>query len=379
MAVLTLHRDRLRTNYTVLNNLFHTNDAEWSIVTKMLCGHRGFMTEVLATGIPAVCDSRLSNLRMAKRLAPDVGRVYIKPPPKRYIRGVVETAQISFNSEIRTITWLSEAATAVGVNHGVVIMVEGGDLREGVTDTDTLLQLCEETVKLPNVQLVGIGTNFNCLSGVLPTQEAMQRLLEQHKQVEEHIGRELQWVTGGSSAVIPNLLRGEVPRGINHYRIGESLYFGNDIIEGSTLPGMERDVFTLESEIIEIGEKPSAPTGLIQAPPSGDPPVSTKDADEMSVRAIVDVGLLDVGKAEYLEPIDPRISIVGASSDMLVLDITDAQDEYVVGKTLSFHVGYMATLSAMNSKYVEKRVEIAGGDRNENRVPRTAKDPVKGR
>jgi len=379
MAVLTLHRDRLRTNYHVLDDLFRKNGAEWSIVTKMLCGHRGFITEVLATGIPAVCDSRLSNLRMAKRLAPEVGRVYIKPPAKRYIRGVVETAQISFNSEIRTITWLSEAASAIGVNHGVVIMVEGGDLREGVTNTETLLQLCEETMRLPNITLVGIGTNFNCLSGVLPTQEAMDRLLEQHKQVEEHIGQELQWVTGGSSAVIPNLLRGEVPRGINHYRIGETLYFGNDIIEGSTIPGMERDVFTLESEIIEIGEKPSAPSGLVQAPPSGDAPVTTKHADELSVRAIVDLGLLDVGKAEYLEPMDERISIVGASSDMLVLDITDAPDEYVVGKTISFHVGYMATLSAMNSKYIEKRVEMAGEAPQRNRVSRAAEDPVERR
>ncbi len=356
MATLLLDRQRLQINARQLEHIVHSANAEWALVTKLLCGHADVLREVLATGVKAVCDSRLSNLRMVQRLAPDVGRIYIKPPPRNAIHGVVETAHVSCNTESRTLEWLNEAAGALGTQHGVLIMVEGGDLREGVTNTSTLLSVCETAESAPNLHLLGLGTNFNCLSGVLPTAEAMHRLLQQQQIVEEHLGRELQWMSAGSSVVLPMLLRGDVPSGLDHFRIGESFFFGNDLIDGSTLPGMERDVFVLEAEIIEIGEKPSGPSGPMQAPPSGDPPAITKPAHELSTRAIVDVGLLDIGKAEYLQPMDEGVSIVGASSDMLVVDVTDAAERYTVGSTISFHVGYMATLSIMNSDYVHKRV-----------------------
>ena len=356
MAVLTLHADRLHNNFKILDKMFRDSGAEWSIVTKLLCGHKEFTAEVMSTGLNAYCDSRLSNMKMVKKIDPDTLRIYIKPPPKRRVKGVVENCHISFNSEISTVEWLSEAAQEAKVNHGVLVMVEGGDLREGVTSTRVLIQLCEAIAKLPNISLVGIGTNFNCLTGVLPTQDAIDRLLYQRDQVEQHLGQELKWVSAGSSVVIPALMDGDVPSGMNHWRIGETLYYGNNLINGEILTGMEPAVFTLEGEIIEIGTKPAAPHGPTQPPPFGTPPDISGGKNKLVSRAIVDVGLLDIGNTAGLKLMDERLKIVGGSSDMIVVDVTEADEEYAVGGTISFRPGYTHTLSLMNSKYVDKRV-----------------------
>ena len=48
---------------------------------------------------------------------------------------------------------------------------------------------------------------------------------------------------------------------VNHFRIGEALFFAKDLFTGETIEGMHNDVFRLYAEIIEITEKPNNPTG----------------------------------------------------------------------------------------------------------------------
>jgi predicted amino acid racemase len=73
-------------------------------------------------------------------------------------------------------------------------------------------------------------------------------------------------------------------------------------------------------------------------------------------RAIVDVGLLDVDSA-HVVPSDNRIKIVGASSDMFVIDLDDNKKNYKVGDLLEFKLDYMGILRILNSKYIEKRIK----------------------
>lgn len=67
-------------------------------------------------------------------------------------------------------------------------------------------------------------------------------------------------------------------------------------------------------------------------------------------------GRLDVNPAE-LRPIDQGATIIGASSDHLVLDMTQAQSSQVGGQ-LEFDMGYPAVLQAMISPYVKKRILV---------------------
>jgi predicted amino acid racemase len=58
----------------------------------------------------------------------------------------------------------------------------------------------------------------------------------------------------------------------------------------------------------------------------------------------------------HIEPADKNMSFVGASSDMLVVDLGENPDRHKVGDKLEFHLDYMGTLRVINSRYIDKKV-----------------------
>lgn len=355
MAYVKLYRDRLRENYYFLDNQFKIHQKEWAIVTKLLCGHEDYLKEVLDLGIQEVCDSRIENLRIIKQLKPDVQTVFIKPPGTRNIRKVVKYADVSFNSESEIIRLLNDEAGRQGVIHKVVIMIELGDLREGIMG-DHLIDFYASVFELPHIEVTAIGANLNCLHGVMPSQDKMIQLSLYKQLIEAKFNKKIPFVTGGTSVVLPLLPQGQIPKSVNHFRIGETLYFGNDLFADQPIEGMHQNVLELFSEIIEVTEKPKVPIGTMAANPSGDVfEVDESDYGKTSYRAIIDVGLLDISP-EYLIPQNKGVEIVNASSDMLVVDLGDNTNQYKIGDMLAFRLKYMGALSLLNSDYIEKVV-----------------------
>ena len=355
MAFITLNREKLRHNYHYLNNLFKKNKVDWAIVSKLLCGNELFMQEVVDLGVTEICDSRISNLATVKKLNPNINTVYIKPPAKRSIERVVQYADVSFNTEHTTIEMLSKEATRQDKIHRVVIMIELGDLREGIMG-DHLIDFYDSVFELPNIEVVGIGTNLNCLHGTMPSQDKLIQLSLYKQLVEIKYNKKIPIVTGGTSVVIPLMNKKQLPKGVNHFRVGETLFFGNNLVTEKPFKAMKQDVFKLYAEIIEITEKPRIPIGELAVNPSGEMyEVNEEDYGKTSQRAIIDIGLLDVG-TDFLIPDDSKLEIIGASSDMLVLDLEDTKKKYKVGDLVSFSLKYMGALHLFNSEYIEKRV-----------------------
>ena len=52
----------------------------------------------------------------------------------------------------------------------------------------------------------------------------------------------------------------------------------------------------------------------------------------------------------------PDVEIIGASSDMLILDLGENKNGLKAGDSLKFTMNYMAVLRAMNSDYVDKKI-----------------------
>ncbi len=357
MAFIKLYRDKLKDNYRFLDNIFTSRNIHWGIVSKLLCGNEIYLKEIIALGTKEIHDSRVSNLRKIKQLAPDIQTVYIKPPAKRSINDIVEFADVSFNTEIYTIKLLSEAAQKQNKIHKIIIMIEMGDLREGVMGED-LVTFYGEVINLPNIEIRGIGTNLNCLNGVMPTQDKLIQLSLYKQLIEAKFGITIPWVSGGTSVAIPLMLRNARPMAVNHFRVGEALFFGKDIFTGLTIEGMHDSVFKLFAEIIEITEKPDVPVGELGENVAGN--IGTADGrtdlNNSSLRAILDIGLLDM-QPQYLEAVDPHITIFDASSDMLVIDITNSATKYNVGDLVTFKIKYMGALYLLNSDYIGKQVE----------------------
>ncbi|GAB5538215.1 MAG: alanine/ornithine racemase family PLP-dependent enzyme [Salibacteraceae bacterium] len=354
MAFITLDRAKLEHNYQYLDKFFEERGIHWSIVSKMLCGNHSYVKILCEMGIKEICDARISNLRMVKQINPDIQTVYIKPPAKRSIKNVVKYADVSFNTQIETIQWLSEEAGRQNKMHKVVIMVEMGDLREGVMG-DELMDFYEQVFRLPNIEVVSFGTNLNCLHGVMPSHDKLIQLSLYKQLVEAKFNRKIPYVTGGTSVVIPLILNGQLPKGINHFRIGETLYFGNNLFTMKPIRGMKSDVIKLYAEVIELIEKPKVPIGDLEANPSGETfEVNKEDIGKTSYRAILDLGLLDIS-TDFLIPEKRGMEVIGASSDMIVLDLGD-KPKVKVGDLVSFKLKYMGVLALMNSNYIEKKV-----------------------
>ncbi|HQW12958.1 MAG TPA: alanine/ornithine racemase family PLP-dependent enzyme, partial [Saprospiraceae bacterium] len=354
MAYLKLYRKKLHENYNFLNQLFYSRGIEWGIVTKILCGNEKYLREIIALGIKEIHDSRISNLQIVKSLDPTIQRVYIKPPAKRSIRRIVKYADVSFNTELQTIRWLSEEAVAQNKVHKIIIMIEMGDLREGVLGEE-LLNFYKEILKMPNISISGIGTNLNCLNGVMPNQDKLIQLSLYKQLIEAKFDIRIPYVSGGTSVAIPLILKNANPMSVNHFRIGEALFFGKDLFTEKTIKGLHNDVFKLFAEIIEITEKPDTPIGELGKNVAGKTfePINGVDLSGRSLRAILDIGLLDM-QPQYLLPEDKNITLVDASSDMLVMDISHSKKNYEVGSLVSFKLSYMGALYLMNSWYIEK-------------------------
>lgn len=356
MAYLKLYKEKLRDNYRFLDDLFKSNDIKWGITTKLMCGHTDFLKEVADLGIGEMHDSRISNLKKIKEIDPEVLTIYIKPPPRDIIESVVKYADASLNTELTTLHALSEEAQRQNKIHKVIVMIEMGDLREGVMRED-LITFYEKVFKLPALEVIGIGTNLNCMHGVMPDEDKLIQLALYKQIISLQFDKEIPLVSGGTTVTIPLLLRDQLPKGINHFRVGEALFFGKDLFSQGTIEGMHNDVLELYSQIIEIAEKPKVPSGDLGQNPQGK--VADIDKDEYgktSYRAILDIGYLDINP-DHLINIHEDVKIADASSDMLILDVGDNKNNYEVGDFIRFRMKYMGALGIMNSDYIDKIVE----------------------
>ena len=195
MAYLKLYRKELQHNYNYLDKLFKQNKIKWGITTKLFCGNRDYLNEVINLDIGEVHDSRISNLKVIKEIDPETITIYIKPPPKDIVRDVVKYADISLNTELATLHELSDEAQRQNTTHKVIIMIELGDLREGVM-RDDLINFYEKVFRLPGIEVVGLGTNLNCLHGVMPDGDKLIQLSLYKQIIELRFKKKIPLVSG---------------------------------------------------------------------------------------------------------------------------------------------------------------------------------------
>jgi predicted amino acid racemase len=262
---------------------------------------------------------------------------------------VVAYSDISLNSELETIKALNRAAQKDGKIHQIILMFDLGDLREGVYYTHEFLPLVESVLTLKNIDLVGIGANLTCYGGLVPSREILNRLVKVKESIENQFKHKLKIISGGNSSTVTLFDQSQIPNEINSLRLGESIFFGKETSYSTAIEGFHQDNFILEAEIIECQTKPSYPDGPTSINSFGEK-VEIEDKGLMK-RAILAIGKQDV-ILDNLRPIDKRISVIGGSSDHLIIDL--AQTNYQLGDIIQFSVNYPGFLHLMNSNYVHK-------------------------
>ncbi|MDT8321215.1 MAG: alanine/ornithine racemase family PLP-dependent enzyme [Xanthomonadales bacterium] len=316
-------------------------------VTKAGLGSADIASALLHGGASGLGDSRVANIEAMQSAGIAAPMTLIRSPMLSEVDRVVRAVETSFNTELSVIAALSGAAGRAGRLHEVVLMVELGDLREGIMPSD-LVDMARAVLRLPGIRLAGIGANLACQGGVAPDVGNMAELSALAESVERTLNIELALVSGGNSANLDWVSSGADTGRVNNLRLGEAVLLGCEPLRREAIRGLHQDAFTLVAEVIESKIKPSRPWGTVAQTAFGPAPAVAESGD-MS-RAILAVGHQDVDPSGLRAP--PGIAIMGASGDHLIVHSADAPSQ--VGDELRFGLNYSALVRAMTSPFVLK-------------------------
>ena len=339
--------DLLAHNASVLVARLRERGIGITAVTKATLGSPAVARVLLAAGATGLGESRIEQVEGLRQAGITSPITLLRSPMLSQVARVVAAVDVSLNSEVEVLSALSAAAVGIGRTHGVVLMVELGDLREGILPGD-LVGIARGVMALPGLDLRGIGTNLACQHGTVPDAVNMAELTDLVCSVESQLGISLPIVSGGNSANLDWLAAPDSDIGrINDLRLGESILLGREPLHRRPIDGLHLDAFTIVGEVIESKAKPSIGWGSVAQTAFGHgvPPVD----HGVTTRVLVALGRQDIEPGGLTPP--SGFEVLGASSDHLVLDAGDAV--VPVGTLVRFGVDYPALLRASASASVE--------------------------
>lgn len=341
--------NKIKHNVNFLCALCAENGVSVAAVTKVVCADEKIVRVLEESGAVMLADARTENLARLNTRKP---KLLLRAPAPDEAEETVRLADVSLVSEIETIRALGAAAKAAGKTHRIILMIDLGDLREGLLflNREAIYGAADAAKMESRIELLGVGTNLTCYGAIIPDETNLGILCDVADELRARTGLTIPIVSGGNSSSLGLLKRGLVPECVNHLRLGESILLGNDTAARRVLNGLYGDAFTLSTQLIEVQTKPSVPIGESGANAFGERPTFESQGEQ--IRGICKIGRQDT-VADGLTPRDGQIKIIGASSDHLIVDLTRAKP-YRVGDVLDFTPDYGALLRAYTSPYVKR-------------------------
>lgn len=330
-------------------------------VNKVFNGSLETAQAMVSGGMEVIAESMVANLKKLEGLP--CQKALLRTPGLHEAADVVRYADISLVGCADVLPALSREATAQSRTHQVMLMVDMGDLREGIwfERTDEIEAALTQILTLPNVALYGIGTNFGCYGTVLATAENTGLFVETAKTMEKKLGMVFPYISGGNGSTYYLAAQGTLPKEINHLRIGGQHIFGIEYTESKYLDHYSHsskdigllcsDAYQLKAEVIEVGDKPTMPVGILTV----DAFMQKKTFEDQGVRA---TALLGFGLQETpyvnLHPVDDGIRILGQTSNHTVVDVESALHKIQAGDIISFEVDYTGLMHLCNAPAISK-------------------------
>jgi predicted amino acid racemase len=338
---------KLRDNTRMLCELYGQKGISVMGVSKAVLGEPFIIEAMIQGGVKYIADSRLENIQKMKAAGLLTDFVLLRTALSQ-AEAVVKVVDISFNSEIETLRELCYYAGENNKVHQTVIMVELGDLREGVLPCN-LAEFISKTLSFTHIEIVGIGCNLACYGGIKPDERNMNELSEQVNLLEQEFQIRLELISGGNSANHEWYKATQNVGRVNNLRLGESILLGRDSMNRKAIPGLHTQAFQLVAEVIESKRKPSVPLGMIGQDAFGNRP--TFQDRGIHQRAIVALGRQDILVSGL--KLDGDLEILGSSSDHIIID--SENHNLQVGDEVSFDLDYGSLLTAMTSPFIRKK------------------------
>jgi predicted amino acid racemase len=316
-------------------------------VTKAVLGEPSIAKAMIQGGVKFIADSRIENIQKMKSAGISTQFVLLRTCLSQ-AESIVKNADISLNTEIETLKKLSYHAKGQNKIHQVIIMVELGDLREGILPCD-LPQLVRKTLSLPHIKIIGIGCNLACYGGIKPDDKNMRELSELVDLIEKEFQIDLEIISGGNSANFEWFKSSQDVGRVNNLRLGESILLGCETVGRKVIPGLHTGAFQLIAEVIESKRKASVPLGEICQDAFGNVPGFLDRGDHQ--RVIIALGRQDVQVSNLKS--NNKLKMIGSSSDHIILDGENHNLE--VGDEIRFSLDYSGLLATMTSPFVIKQ------------------------
>lgn len=347
MPRIEIALSQIRDNTRILSDFYQQKGISLMGVSKAVLGNPLIAEAMIQGGVKFIADSRIENIQKMKSAGVTTRFVLLRTALSQ-AESVVINADISLNTEIDTIKELSYYANVHNKIHQIIVMVELGDLREGILPANLSLFI-KKTLSFSHIKIIGIGCNLACYGGIQPDCKNMDELSKLAQAIEKEFQINLEIISGGNSANYEWSESTQEVGKINNLRLGESILLGREALYRKAIPGLHTKAFQLVAEVIESKEKPSLPYGEICQDAFGNVPVFQDRG--IRWRIIIGLGRQDT-LVSGLMPISD-LKILGASSDHLILDSNNYGLK--VGSEVSFNLDYGALLAAMTSPFIQKK------------------------
>ncbi len=367
-CILYCNSSAIAHNVSFLSKIIHERKGYLFGVTKVLSGSPELAKIFIENGCDGIADSRWQNLKKIResnifnrKNINDIPFLNLRLPAISEIEQIVKYSDISLVSEIETIKVLDFEAKKQNKNYQIILMIDLGDLREGIIPEDAkeldfnrwknaIYPYIKDIKNYKNIELIGIGANLACFGGIVPSKENMNLLVDIYKWIEDEFYLKLKFLSGSNSSGIPFLLEGKMPLEVNHFRVGETLTLGVNVLNREPIKGLRQDTVHISIEVIEKKYKPSKPIGTNAQNAFGEI-LQFEDKGTM-LRLIGSAGRQDL-LIDGLTPIDNDLSLLGASSDHIEVELKKNFDKYNIGSFIDFKLNYGALLASSTSNYVE--------------------------
>ncbi len=347
MPRIEISLSKIRDNARMLSELYGQKGISLMGVSKAVLGEPSIVKAMIEGGVRFIADSRIENIQKMQNAGIATRFVLLRTPLSQ-AESVVKSANISLNTEIETLRKLSFYAKAHNIIHQVIVMVELGDLREGILPCD-LSQFISETISLPHIKIVGIGCNLACYGGIKPDDNNMHELSKLSDIMEKEFEISLEIISGGNSANYQWYKSSRDIGKINNLRLGESILLGCETANRNAIEGLHTRAFHLVAEVIEAKKKPSVPYGEICQDAFGNVPGFQDRGNRQ--RAIIALGRQDTLVSSLKS--NNKLEIIGSSSDHIILD--SGNHNLKAGDEVNFNLDYGGLLAAMTSPFIRKQ------------------------
>ena len=273
--------------------------------------------------------------------------VLITLPSIHEISDMIQYFGTSLNSQISVIKKINDALIEQNRSHNIILMVDTGDLREGVQPEsvlDVVKQIHE--IKDRRFEFSGIGTNLGCCAGMMPNEQNINTMQELAVQIETQSGIPVKTVSIGGSVFLEWLKTNHLPDKINQIRLGEAVLLGNIPTIDKKHKDLYDDGFILRSDVLETSEK-----RVDYSDNLGKDALGNKHEFKytgMRKRAIMNFGI----SATYplgLQPLADGLDIVSVNSNYTIIDFTNSQVNLKPGDFVDFKMNYLSLLQSFVS------------------------------